>query len=290
MPVLLRILNFLPESKNFPVTILDEQEREVGKGDLLVTKENMELTQQGKKTLTWELRYLRRFGYDKQYFSFEAGRRCTDGPGIWAVKTPKARLLFRMVDHHINKTEQPPSQEKHEQGGEIKRAKYAGVRIIGDNQNSTDGDNVPTKLSYAQLALSSKTSVNITPTFVYLLLRLSDSDLDFEQMEAQAQLMDHDFIDVNSGMDVLDEVWGNFTIAVPGSLDPNAVAFWQSFFAQVVWLAEASSLLGQVQKQRVKVQKRAVASTNTKENRIVSNKQDDTRDQKGSSNEKKKKE
>lgn len=34
-------------------------------------------------------------------------------------------------------------------------------------------------------------------------------------------------------MDVLDEVWGNFTIAVPGSLDPNAVAFWQSFFAQV---------------------------------------------------------
>lgn len=41
------IINWQPESKNFPVTILDEQEREVGKGDLLVTKENMELTQQG---------------------------------------------------------------------------------------------------------------------------------------------------------------------------------------------------------------------------------------------------
>lgn len=41
----------------------------------------------------WELKYLRRFGYDKRYFSFEAGRRCTDGAGIWAVSTPKVCVL-----------------------------------------------------------------------------------------------------------------------------------------------------------------------------------------------------
>ncbi len=40
-------------------------------------------------TFTWEYKYFRRFGYDRSYFSFEAGRRCTSGAGIYAFSLPE---------------------------------------------------------------------------------------------------------------------------------------------------------------------------------------------------------
>eukprot|EP00730_Choanoeca_flexa_P013479 TRINITY_DN5364_c0_g1_i3.p1 TRINITY_DN5364_c0_g1~~TRINITY_DN5364_c0_g1_i3.p1 ORF type:complete len:166 (+),score=25.11 TRINITY_DN5364_c0_g1_i3:160-657(+) len=98
-----------PEERTFAVTILNEKEEVQGKGELTVTSEAMTLLSQGEsERAVWELRYLRRFGFDKKYFSFEAGRRCTDGPGIWAVSTPKAEQLFQMVDYYINKVKAKP--------------------------------------------------------------------------------------------------------------------------------------------------------------------------------------
>ncbi|EGD82739.1 peptidyl-prolyl cis-trans isomerase [Salpingoeca rosetta] len=183
-----------PETKTFSVVILDAQEKEIGRGDLLVTPEYMELQQHGVDgKAKWELRYLRRFGYDKKYFSFEAGRRCTDGPGIWAVSTPKAKLLFRIVDHHINQTQQhstpPPDTDR---GGEVSKSDYAGVKI---ESNSTTPTPTPSKdrsaapnrnVAYAQLDLSSTAKFKI-PQSKGKSHQTKYADLDFDQMEAQAE-------------------------------------------------------------------------------------------------------
>ena len=55
----------------------------------------------------WELKYLKRFGYDKTYFSYEAGRRCRDGPGIWAFSTPKVSPWY-LRSHGTAVTMVPP--------------------------------------------------------------------------------------------------------------------------------------------------------------------------------------
>ncbi|XP_032952383.1 docking protein 3 isoform X3 [Rhinolophus ferrumequinum] len=46
---------------------------------------------------TWPYRFLRKFGSDKGVFSFEAGRRCDSGEGLFAFSSPRARDLCGVV-------------------------------------------------------------------------------------------------------------------------------------------------------------------------------------------------
>ncbi|XP_032192751.1 docking protein 3 [Mustela erminea] len=46
---------------------------------------------------TWPYRFLRKFGSDKDVFSFEAGRRCDSGEGLFAFSSPRAPDLCRAV-------------------------------------------------------------------------------------------------------------------------------------------------------------------------------------------------
>ncbi|XP_011234262.1 docking protein 3 [Ailuropoda melanoleuca] len=46
---------------------------------------------------TWPYRFLRKFGSDKDVFSFEAGRRCDSGEGLFAFSSPRALDLCRAV-------------------------------------------------------------------------------------------------------------------------------------------------------------------------------------------------
>ncbi|KAG8513106.1 Docking protein 3 [Galemys pyrenaicus] len=46
---------------------------------------------------TWPYRFLRKFGSDKGVFSFEAGRRCDSGEGLFAFSSPQARDLCTAV-------------------------------------------------------------------------------------------------------------------------------------------------------------------------------------------------
>eukprot|EP00730_Choanoeca_flexa_P013478 TRINITY_DN5364_c0_g1_i2.p1 TRINITY_DN5364_c0_g1~~TRINITY_DN5364_c0_g1_i2.p1 ORF type:complete len:180 (+),score=47.38 TRINITY_DN5364_c0_g1_i2:160-699(+) len=161
-----------PEERTFAVTILNEKEEVQGKGELTVTSEAMTLLSQGEsERAVWELRYLRRFGFDKKYFSFEAGRRCTDGPGIWAVSTPKAEQLFQMVDYYINKVKAKP--EAASTGTAAQGAGYSGV-------------NKKKKLAYAQLDLSNKAAFKIPSKPKEKGKATSYAELDFDQMDAIA--------------------------------------------------------------------------------------------------------
>ncbi|XP_004679330.1 PREDICTED: docking protein 3 [Condylura cristata] len=46
---------------------------------------------------TWPYRFLRKFGSDTGVFSFEAGRRCDSGEGLFAFSSPHARDLYAAV-------------------------------------------------------------------------------------------------------------------------------------------------------------------------------------------------
>ncbi|XP_062943872.1 docking protein 3 [Cynocephalus volans] len=51
----------------------------------------------------WPYRFLRKFGSDKGVFSFEAGRRCDTGEGLFAFSSPRAPDLCRAVAAAISR-------------------------------------------------------------------------------------------------------------------------------------------------------------------------------------------
>lgn len=60
----------------------------------------------------WPLKYLRKYGCDGNVFSFEAGRKCPGGEGLYAFSTHRASILFDMVAMNINQgsLQQPGEQ------------------------------------------------------------------------------------------------------------------------------------------------------------------------------------
>ena len=50
----------------------------------------------------WPLKYLRKYGCDRDIFSFEAGRKCPGGEGLYAFSTKKASQLFDIVARNIS--------------------------------------------------------------------------------------------------------------------------------------------------------------------------------------------
>eukprot|EP00051_Salpingoeca_urceolata_P002865 m.53370 g.53370 ORF g.53370 m.53370 type:complete len:461 (+) comp12377_c0_seq1:266-1648(+) len=72
----------------------------VGKHTLRVTSINLTLVNpDSKRTVAvWPIRYLRRYGRDDVAFSFEAGRKCESGPGVFRCKTHQGNDIFVLVD------------------------------------------------------------------------------------------------------------------------------------------------------------------------------------------------
>ncbi|XP_076222450.1 uncharacterized protein LOC116431736 isoform X2 [Nomia melanderi] len=85
----------------FQVMNVDELGNLITPGRLEVTEADIVLYQRGKQPIKWPLRCLRRYGYDAEIFSFESGRRCPTGPGIYAFKCHRAAHLFNLVQTNI---------------------------------------------------------------------------------------------------------------------------------------------------------------------------------------------
>ncbi|XP_004485046.3 docking protein 3 [Dasypus novemcinctus] len=65
----------------------------------------------GPQTLyVWPYRFLRKFGSDKGVFSFEAGRRCDSGEGLFAFSSPRAPDLCRAVASAIARQRPAPPE------------------------------------------------------------------------------------------------------------------------------------------------------------------------------------
>ncbi|OXU23024.1 hypothetical protein TSAR_016603 [Trichomalopsis sarcophagae] len=85
----------------FQVMNVDNLGNLITPGRLKVTDTDIILYQRGKTPVKWPLRCLRRYGYDAEIFSFESGRRCSTGAGIYAFKCRRAGQLFNLVQTNI---------------------------------------------------------------------------------------------------------------------------------------------------------------------------------------------
>lgn len=70
-------------------------------GQLGITRFELTLYRKGKDPTTWPIKCLRRYGYDADLFTFEAGRRCTTGEGIYAFRCHRAESLFQTLQSYI---------------------------------------------------------------------------------------------------------------------------------------------------------------------------------------------
>jgi PTB domain (IRS-1 type) len=60
------------------------------------------LYRKNKPPLSWPLGSLRRYGFDANFFTFESGRRCETGEGIFSFKCKRADVLFNTLQSYIN--------------------------------------------------------------------------------------------------------------------------------------------------------------------------------------------
>jgi len=85
----------------FTVLNVDDMGRQISPGKLEVSETDLVLYVRGKPPLTWPLRCLRRYGFDNDLFSFESGRRCPTGAGIFAFRCDRAQSLFNLLQSKI---------------------------------------------------------------------------------------------------------------------------------------------------------------------------------------------
>lgn len=88
-------------SNKFRVSNIDSEGTVLWSGQLEISRTELKLYRKGKKPTQWPLQCLRRYGYDADLFSFEAGRRCDTGPGIYAFRCRRAETLFHMLQNYI---------------------------------------------------------------------------------------------------------------------------------------------------------------------------------------------
>ena len=112
---------------------VDDSGRRLCPGQLEVNDSDLILYQAGKSAVRWPLRSLRRYGFDAELFSFECGRRCPTGPGIYAFHCRRAQLLFNNVQarvaarHGQAQTQQDPQQQQQQQHSSRSRVRHSSV-------------------------------------------------------------------------------------------------------------------------------------------------------------------
>ncbi|XP_011563960.3 uncharacterized protein LOC105393846 [Plutella xylostella] len=85
----------------FRVVNVDEDGADLWSGQLEVTETELVLYRIGKDATYWPLASLRRYGFEGEIFSFESGRRCSTGEGIFAFRCRRAAMLFHVLQSNI---------------------------------------------------------------------------------------------------------------------------------------------------------------------------------------------
>ncbi|TRZ00172.1 hypothetical protein DNTS_020924 [Danionella cerebrum] len=81
----------------FKVVNVDDDGNELGAGIMELTEDELVLRTRKCDAVKWPYLCLRRYGYDSNLFSFESGRRCQTGQGIFAFKCSRAEEIFNML-------------------------------------------------------------------------------------------------------------------------------------------------------------------------------------------------
>ncbi|XP_053321516.1 fibroblast growth factor receptor substrate 2 [Spea bombifrons] len=85
------------QPNRFKVINVDDDGNELGSGIMELTENELVLYTRKRDSVKWPYLCLRRYGYDSNLFSFESGRRCQTGQGIFAFKCARAEELFNML-------------------------------------------------------------------------------------------------------------------------------------------------------------------------------------------------
>uniref|UniRef100_A0A336M7I2 CSON010648 protein n=1 Tax=Culicoides sonorensis TaxID=179676 RepID=A0A336M7I2_CULSO len=72
-------------------------------GQIELTATELILHRKGRESTYWPLKCLRKYGHDSDMFSFESGRRCATGEGIYAFRCKRADLLFRTLQECLHR-------------------------------------------------------------------------------------------------------------------------------------------------------------------------------------------
>lgn len=91
----------------FRVINIDDNNVDLSSGQLEISRLEITLYRKDKEPTKWPLKCLRRYGYDADVFSFEAGRRGPDGQGIYAFRCRRAETLFHTLQNYIQNTYNP---------------------------------------------------------------------------------------------------------------------------------------------------------------------------------------
>ncbi|XP_034734808.1 fibroblast growth factor receptor substrate 2-like [Etheostoma cragini] len=97
---------------------VDDDGNELGSGVMELTDAELVLHTHRRDDVRWPYLCLRRYGYDSNLFSFESGRRCQTGQGIFAFKCSRAEEIFNMLQevmhsHSISVVEEAVLEPSH---------------------------------------------------------------------------------------------------------------------------------------------------------------------------------
>ncbi|GIX90640.1 fibroblast growth factor receptor substrate 2 [Caerostris extrusa] len=85
----------------FNVWNVDGHGHPIKPGRIEVTGSELILYQKTNTVVKWPLISLRRYGFDTEVFSFECGRRCSTGAGVYAFRCNRAQELFAVLQESI---------------------------------------------------------------------------------------------------------------------------------------------------------------------------------------------
>ena len=95
-----------------------------------MTSASIELFRKGLPSIKWPLKSLRRYGLDAEHFTFEAGRRCQTGPGVYAFKCSRAQQLFELVQNHVRLSSEAENARRASVGRVIMTSREADLDLI----------------------------------------------------------------------------------------------------------------------------------------------------------------
>ncbi|XP_057692523.1 fibroblast growth factor receptor substrate 2-like [Corythoichthys intestinalis] len=134
----------------FKVINVDDDGNELGAGVMELTDGELVLHTHRRDDVRWPYLCLRRYGYDSNLFSFESGRRCQTGQGIFAFKCARAEEIFNklqevMHSHSISVVEEAVMDAGH-QGAALSPAALGYSAPNGVSRIPSAGD-VPSQPS-----------------------------------------------------------------------------------------------------------------------------------------------
>lgn len=146
-------------SNIYRVVNVDDSGVALWSGQLGITRTELTLYRKGRDPTRWPLKCLRRYGYDADLFSFEAGRRCTTGEGIYAFRCRRAESLFQTLQNFIQL-----STLSAEDTGTLLMSGGAGNDPLSMQLNANSGSvTTPTNMPSNYILPNSRSAMRMSP-------------------------------------------------------------------------------------------------------------------------------